>query len=800
MGLASTSISDQPLNKVALRLVVAMSLLWLMRALVDVLNVFGYLPYSMVVNITTVCDLCLCVIVVYYVCVCLPLLRARYLLVLMLLGCALVLARSILRSFPSAGQFAGLEPFQLTQLADGVIANGGALVLAGSFCFILVYLRNSVVRLVREERQLQESEERFRLTFEHAPDGYFLSNLDGVFLNGNHASEKLIGYRREELIGKSYLELELVDPESLSRALTAMAENRKGNDAGPNEFNLVRKDGSLVAVEVCAHPVPLHGETVVLGIARDISERKRTEAALHESEERYRGLVEQTHDIIVRVDLTGRITFINAASEAMLGYSPSELVGQYYRALVPEETARQVDANLVRRFEGGIGEGSFVQEIALRRRDGSVFFGELRSAPFRGGDNIAREIQGVIRDVTERKRSEEERREMDRRMQHVQKLESLGVLAGGIAHDFNNLLLLVLGNADLALNELPPMSPARESLAEIEKAACQAADLCRQMLAYAGKGKFVLESIRVNELIEEMAHLLNASIGKKAILNLDLGKDLPPLEGDPSQIRQIVMNLITNASEAIGDESGVITVSTGAMECTQEYLQEMSFEGIPEEGTYVYIDVSDTGCGMDQETMQRIFEPFFTTKFTGRGLGMAAVLGIVRGHKGAIRIYSEPGRGTTFKVLFPALLLSPTAAVASTQSESNDWRGHGRILLVDDEPQIRALGKRMLEKLGFEVITAGDGREAVESFRERKEFLDLVLLDLTMPIMGGEEAFHELRSIAPGIRIVISSGYTEHEVAGRFAGEEIDGFVQKPYVLTVLRDCIRAALEAETKS
>ena len=240
-------------------------------------------------------------------------------------------------------------------------------------------------------------------------------------------------------------------------------------------------------------------------------------------------------------------------------------------------------------------------------------------------------------------------------MQQAQKLESLGVLAGGIAHDFNNLLMVVLGHAELALGGIPPMSPARGSLIEISTAAQRAADLCQQMLAYAGKASFALERVGLGDLVEEMADLLKTTISKKAILTLNLEKDLPPVEADPSQIRQIVMNLITNASEAIGDRSGVITVSVGATRCRREAPARDRTDDDIAPGLYVHLEVTDTGSGMDAETRARIFEPFFTTKFTGRGLGLAAVLGIVRAYKGALTVYSEPGKGTTFKVLFPAL-------------------------------------------------------------------------------------------------------------------------------------------------
>ena len=318
------------------------------------------------------------------------------------------------------------------------------------------------------------------------------------------------------------------------------------------------------------------------------------------------------------------------------------------------------------------------------------------------------------------------------------------------------------------------------------------------MLAYSGKGQCVIENIRLGDLIGEMVALLKASISKKAILNLNLKEPLPSLRGDPSQIRQVIMNLVINASEALGEHSGAITISSGVMECPREYLAEAFLDESLAEGLYVWLEVSDTGCGMDHETQRRIFEPFFTTKFTGRGLGLSAVLGIVRGHKGALKVYSEPGRGTTFKVLFPAVQEERALVGRNSGVKPGDWKGAGTILLVDDEESVRIMGNRMLERVGFEVLTAVDGREALEIYRERHGEIALVLLDLTMPDLDGEETFRELRRIDPQVHVVMSSGYTESEIAPRFAGKRLSGFLQKPYTLNALMQCLRGALGTST--
>ena len=451
-----------------------------------------------------------------------------------------------------------------------------------------------------------------------------------------------------------------------------------------------------------------------------------------------------------------------------------------------------------------IKEGDLSQRVVVVGEDE---IGELSKTFNSMAAQLQTSLESLEKEVTERKQAEEERLSLERQVQHAQKLESLGVLAGGIAHDFNNLLMAILGNADLALGELSPMSPARDNLQEIEKASRRAAGLAKQMLAYSGKGRFVVEPIELGELVKEMAHLLEVSISKKVVLKYNFAENLPPFDGDVTQIRQVVMNLITNASEAIGDKSGAIALSTGAMDCDRAYLDgvnEVLRAGLDEplpEGVYTYVEVADTGCGMDAETIQKIFDPFFTTKFTGRGLGMSAVLGIVRGHQGAIKIYSEVGKGTTFKLLFPASEPPEEerelAQAKQGTSEDVPVPGFsGTILLVDDEETVRVVSKQMLERMGFTVLTAPDGREALKVFREHAGEIVCVLLDLTMPHMDGDEAFREMRRLHPGVTVILCSGYNEQDATQRFPGKGLAGFIQKPYTLAALEEKLREVLPA----
>ncbi|QWV95649.1 response regulator [Geomonas oryzisoli] len=520
-------------------------------------------------------------------------------------------------------------------------------------------------------------------------------------------------------------------------------------------------------------------------LEREVAERTRSEQAVAASELRFRELFQNVADPVYIADAEGRILDANDQACRELGYPREELLA---KRICDLDAVNDDGGKVACQIDSFPPSSSVIFETVHRREDGTTFPAEVkvRRIDFQGQPAVI----GVARNISERKKAEEERIRLEQQLLHAQKLESLGVLAGGIAHDFNNILTSIIGNADLAQLRLPPQSPATENLQRIAASAVRAADLARQMLAYSGKGKFVIESIDLNRLLQEMGHMLQVAISKKALLRFNLSPELPAIEVDATQIRQIVMNLVINASEAIGDHDGVITVSTGCQECKEAYLKDAwVIDPIPE-GSYVALEVCDTGCGMNRETLARIFDPFFTTKFTGRGLGMAAVLGIIRSHKGAIKVYSEPGHGTTFKVLLPAA--AEGGAERVVEAKADLWRGEGVVLLVDDEETIRSTCSDLLRELGFEVITAADGCEALEMYR-RHEHIVLVLLDLTMPHMDGEQCFRELRQVDPAVRVVMSSGFSEHEVSQKFLGKGLAGLIQKPYTLSSLRDVIKGA-------
>ncbi len=520
---------------------------------------------------------------------------------------------------------------------------------------------------------------------------------------------------------------------------------------------------------------------------RSAAERGRAEEALRESEARFRALFESIPEGVIVHDNDGNILYVNDVTvkrlewpaEELTGRSLHEIVAPESRAIIPDHT-RQVRTS-----------GSCTFETTYVARSGRLIEAEVNEHPIEFGGQDA--VLSVARDITERKETERQRQRLEDQMLRAQKLESLGVMAGGIAHDFNNLLVGVLGNAGLAMMELPPESPVRETVRQIQTAARRAAELCRQMLAYSGKGKLVVQPLDVSKLVQEMAHLLEAAVSGKARVHYDFAEDLPPVRGDASQLTQVIMNLVTNASEAIGESSGTITLRTGAMEVDRKYLATTYLgEELPE-GDYVYLEVSDTGCGMDRQTQDSMFDPFFTTKFVGRGLGLAAVMGIVRGHRGAAKVYSEPGRGTTFKVLLPRDGRQ-TEQVETAGDGPPGWRGTGTLLVVDDEESARAVSKAALQSCGFQVLTAADGQEGVRVFREHADEIVAVILDLTMPHMNGEQAFTGLRRIRKDVPIILASGYAQEEVVCRFAGKGVAGFVRKPYEPQDLLAKVREAL------
>jgi PAS domain S-box-containing protein len=554
---------------------------------------------------------------------------------------------------------------------------------------------------------------------------------------------------------------------------------------------------------------------------------------------KYQELFELAPDAYLTTNLTGIIQEANQSASRLFGIANHFLTGKALAAYISTDDRTRFRALL---NDARDTDSARTASFRLRTRNGLRLYAELTYSLRHDEHNMPVGFRWLIRDVTEQERMARQIRTLNAELEsrvaertadlqaaqllsedlfhreqaarraaeaseaqsrHVQKLESIGVLAGGIAHDFNNLLHVVLGNADIALSRLPKRSPAREPLEEVVRATIRAADLTRQMLAYSGKGAFVVRHLDLSSEVREMATLLRTAITKRASLVWELASNLPPVSADATQIRQIVMNLITNASDALGEEGGTITLRTGVVQPNE--LQDQRL-GLPVQGEetdppgehpFVFLEVSDTGLGMTPDTLQRIFDPFFSTKFAGRGLGLAAVMGIVRSHRGLIRIRTEPGKGTRFRVLFPAV-----EGTASTPERAgavrSEWRGSGTILVVDDEEGVREVAERMLQDLGFETIAAVDGRDALEAIEHIGETVTAVLLDISMPRMGGQETFRRLREHRPNLPIIMMSGYTEQTVAPQFTGSGpgLTAFLQKPFLaedlMVILREVVGA--------
>jgi len=647
------------------------------------------------------------------------------------------------------------------------------------------------------QEALRQSEQMLKAVVEQSTIAILRCGLDGRILDSNPAARTLLDRSADTL--KQLALRDLMSPhewESESETIRTLLDRRVAGSRF--QKRLLRADGSFIEADIVLSAIrDAGGNPVFVTVAiADITEQVEAQRALHESETEFRQLFTQMlsgcaeHEIIVDADgkpVNYRFLKVNPAFERLTGWKADDVVGKTILEVEPD-----IEPVWIERYGHVALTGEPITFDQVSEALGKHFAVSAYS-PRKGRFAV------IFRDVTAERCAAEQQRMADLQLQQAQKLESLGVLAGGIAHDFNNLLMAILGNADLALTEIPAGHPGHRELEEIESASRRASELCRQMLAYAGKGRLKPEPLNICDLIRDMAGMLQVSVSKTVILHDELDPATPPIKADATQLRQVVLNLVTNASEAIGSRSGMIRIRTGAQACTAEDLEQaVATETIPLPGLYSYVEVRDTGEGMDAETCRRVCEPFFTTRFTGRGLGMSAVLGIVRSHNGALIIRSRPGHGTVVRALFPAL--APDAIAAGPgrmRPRQRPAQPHkGLILLVDDDESIRAIGKRMLERNGFSVLLAHDGREAVERFTERQADIRCVVMDLTMPHMNGNEAMQAMRAIRKDVIVILSSGYNEEEFNAQYDGARPDEFIQKPYRAEQLLACIDAALES----
>ena len=652
-----------------------------------------------------------------------------------------------------------------------------------------------ITQLTVAEAAVRASEEQFRLMIEHAPEGILMADSDGLIVLANAQLGHFFGYQPEELVGKP---LELLIPETLrklhERHRTHYAEDPQGRRMGAGrELVALHRDGRSIPIEVGLSPIQLGGRRLAIAFVNDITLRKQAEASRRASEALFRTSFEHAGIGMAVLAPDGHWLEANRALCEMLGYSEEVLRQMKIHDLTHSED-QHVDRDLFPRLL--TGEVPVLRvETRYRHASGEYVWVRLNSVAVRDEEGHPLQFISQLENITDLKRAEAERREIESKMIETAKLESLGVLAGGIAHDFNNILTGILGYASLGSAEVTVDSPFAETFGHIEQAAVRASDLCKQMLAYAGRAPSQTQVADLGVLLQGTTDLVRHSIGPNIELSFDIAQGLPQVEVDGSQIRQVLMNLMINAAEAIGERQGRIACRCFSQHVDEDYL--LSHKPVPllTEGDYLAVEVEDSGSGIKPENLKRIFEPFFTTKFTGRGLGLAATQGIMRSHRGGLEVRSKVNVGTTFKLLLPVATAAARKAATRTPFVVLVSGGDRTVLLIDDEMQVLSPAKRILEKQGWGCVTANNGPAGVELFAANPKGIALVMLDMTMPGWDGVRTLAELRKCDPDVRVLLMSGFSKKESLERCGGLKPNGFLQKPFMREGLLQAVEAACE-----
>ncbi len=641
------------------------------------------------------------------------------------------------------------------------------------------------------ERVSHDIERAIFQASERSFQGLLIASLDTLeLIYVNQTLMEMLGLTQESLKGQDLAAFfEAVHPDDRAVVDEGLKRRRAG-DERPAKYTVrvAKPDGDSATLNIHTGFVMLDSGPAMLAVIQDLTDTMLKQAELEVSATRHRSLFEHMNDACFLAEAeSGTLIDANPAAERLLGLPRERIIGMHHLQLHPAEDEQTYQAMFRKHAE----QGAALEEAEVQRSDGARVPVRISTATLELAGRTY--LLGLFHDVSALKQAAHERQRLEERMLQAQKLESLGVLAGGIAHDFNNLLMGVLGNAELARLHQQTGASAVEPIERIRLAALQAADLAKQLLAYSGRGRFEVLVQGLNDLVEDLKPLLITSIGSRAELEWSPGVDLPAVELDGTQIRQLLMNLVINAADAVGDGPGHIRVSTGLERCDRACLSETYLDDDLPEGDYVWLEVRDDGCGMDDQTLKRIFDPFFTTKFTGRGLGLAAVVGIVRGHRGALSVDSRPGQGSAFRVLLP-VVETARAVRSETDQRPIDFRGSGWVLVVDDATGARQVAQAMLERLGFSVEAVGDGSSGLDAFRARPDGFRLVLLDMTMPGLSGVDVLAELRRLRPDAKVVLTSGYHQGEVIDRTTAHAPDAFLQKPYVFQSLIDVLERVL------
>jgi len=647
-------------------------------------------------------------------------------------------------------------------------------------------------RIESRDRDLQNARIALETTLTSIGDAVISTDTESRVVFANPVAQSLMGWTKAEIAGKPIEEVFRIVNEFTRQPVESPVQKvlREGAVVGlANHTVLIARDGTEIPIDDSAAPIRYQGRILgVVLVFRDITERRRAQ----QDAGYLAAIVESSDDAILGKTTEGIIQTWNAGAERLYGYRAEEVIGHSMLELLPDDRKHE-ESDILERIRAGQRVVHF--ETVRARKDGSPVDVSLTISPIRNRSGQVVGVSHMARDITEQKKRAEQFRE-------TQKLESLGVLAGGIAHDFNNLLTGILGNASIVLDDLPAGSPHRAPLEAVVSASERAAQLAQQMLAYSGRGRFVLEQIDLSARVREILPLLKASIPATVELRLDLAGNLPLIEADPAQLQQLMMNVIINGAEAIPAGSpGTLTILTRPQQIDESFLRSHTTPTGSElaAGPHVLFEVRDSGAGMDEATVARIFDPFFTTKFMGRGLGLAAVLGIVRGHRGSVEVKSRPGQGTVFRFLFPAAAGARETPPLAKQPEALDLRGDGVILVVDDEEIVRHMAQQALQRYGYTVLLAEEGSCGLDLFRREASRIRCVVLDLTMPVMSGEQTLARMKAAHNDIPIILSSGFDEAQAMERFRGQGVAAFLQKPYKASVLVEKVKLVLDRQAR-
>ena len=636
----------------------------------------------------------------------------------------------------------------------------------------------NITNRIKTDQVIKESEEKYGNLFYRSNDAIFIHDLDGNILDANQKVFELFGYTKSEVLS---IKIPMLHPtEALEKSKQAFeAIIREGFFSSEIEFK--KKSGEVFSAEISSSIFEIGGKKVIQGIVRDITDRKQSEEALRESEEKFKSLGENAPDIIYTLARDGSLTYVNPAWEAILGYEREEVLGKYFVVFVRQEEAR----DYVRIFKDIRDKGETRKDVDLTivHKDGSTRLFSASGAP---NINKAGEVTGMVgllKDITDHRR-------LEAQFQQAQRMEALGTLGGGVAHDFNNLLMGIQGRASLMLMDVDSSHPHFEHLKGIEDYVKSAADLTKQLLGFARGGKYEVKPTAINELINRSSRMFGRT--KKEIkIHRKYQRDVWTLEADQGQIEQVLMNLYVNAWQAMPG-GGDLYVQTKNVSLDENYVKPFEIEP----GRYVKISVTDTGVGMDKGTQQRIFDPFFTTKEMdrGTGLGLASAYGIIKNHGGFINVYSEKGEGTTFNIYLPA---SEKEIIEEKKLSEGVLRGSETILLVDDEDMIIDIGEQLLEKMGYTAVIARNGKEAIDIYEKNKDKIDIVILDMIMPDMSGGDTFDRMREIKSDVKVLLSSGYSISGQATEILERGCDGFIHKPFNMKQLSRKLREILDKE---